>query len=409
MDFLTATLDEASTALLRAKLDDFAQKNREEVALQQIEWEAYWRELVNVSVHQRGADVAEIGSTWVEPLVAMNVLAPFSGSEINSIGGKGSFFPAFWQSVRYESDPNACWGIPARMDIRMIFYWHDMFDAAKIEPHQAFSSPEAMKDAFSRLQHSVPHPWGEITSKASAGLVYNVASWVWAAGGDFISPDGRKLLINTQEARQGIRNHYELIEFMPPECRNSSHDVVADLFATRKIAAMIGGPWLFAYLRNVGLTPTMIDLVNVISPPGPPFIGGSVFIRWKHSRKADLAWKLIKVLSEKDFNLAFSNATNWLPSHQDAWSDEILHQNKCNPEYLKGLQNGRCLPSVRLWGMIEDRLTQMFGNMWDDLYALHEQARSESVDQIMAKHLEPLTIRFETILNEYHQPPTWED
>ncbi|HSB02431.1 MAG TPA: extracellular solute-binding protein [Anaerolineales bacterium] len=404
MDFLIPTLDDASTALLRAKLDDFARKNREEVVLQQIEWETFWRELVNVSVHQQGADVAEIGSTWVEPLMAMNVLAPFSGAEINAIGGKGSFFPAFWQSVEHESDPNACWGIPSRMDIRMIFYWQDMFDAAKVEPQRAFSSPEAMTAAFSRLRHSVQHPWGEITSKSSAGLVYNVASWVWAEGGDFISPDGKKLLINTREGRHGIRKHYELIEFMPPECRNSSHEVVADLFATRKIAAMIGGPWLFTYLKNVGLTPTMIDLVNVISPPGPPFIGGSVFIRWKHTRKPDLAGKLIKVLSEKDFNLAFSNATNWLPSHQAAWSDEFLCQNKGNPEYLKGLQSGRCLPSVRLWGMIEDRLTQMFGSMWDDLYALNEQARSTSVDKIMAKYLEPLAVRFETILKDYHRP-----
>ncbi len=404
MDFLTATLDGASAALLRAKLDDFAQKNHEEVVLQQIEWEAFWRELVNVSVHQQGADVAEIGSTWVEPLVAMNVLTSFSGGEINSIGGKQSFFPAFWQSVKHESDPDACWGIPARMDIRMIFYWQDMFEAAKIEPRQAFSSPEAMGEAFSRLQHSVPYPWGEITSTLSAGLVYNVASWVWAAGGDFLSPDRKKLLLGTQEVRQGIRNHYELIEFMPPECRNSGHEVVADLFARRKIAAMIGGPWLFTYLKNVGLTPTMIDLVNVISPPGPPFIGGSVFIRWKHSRKGDLSGKLIKALSEKEFNVAFAKASDWLPSHQESWSNEFLRQNKCNPEYLKGLQNGRCLPSVRLWGMIEDRLTQMFGSMWEDLYALNEQERCEAVDRIMTQYLEPLASRFETILKDYHRP-----
>ncbi len=404
MDFLTATLDDASTALLRAKLDDFAQKNREEVVLQQVEWEAFWRELVNVSVHQRGADLAEIGSTWVEPLRAMNVLAPFSAGEISSIGGKEAFFPAFWQSVEHESDPNACWGIPARMDMRMVFYWRDMFDAAKIEPQQAFSSPAAMEDAFSGLRHSVQYPWGEITSIFSAGLVYNVASWIWAAGGDFISPDGKKLLINAREAQQGIRNHFKLIGFMPPECRNSGNDVVADLFARRRIAAMIGGPWLFTHLKSVGLTPTMIELVNVAPPPGPPFIGGSVYIRWKHSRKPDLTWKLIKALSEKDFNFAFANATDWLPGHQDAWSEEFLHQNKCHPEYLRGLQSGRCLPSVRLWGMIEDRLTQMFGSMWEDLYALPEETRCESVDQIMAKHLEPLTRRFETILKDYHRP-----
>jgi hypothetical protein len=148
----------------------------------------------------------------------------------------------------------------------------------------------------------------------------------------------------------------------------------------------------------------MIDLVDAISPPGPAFIGGSVYVRWKHTLDVDLVWKLIKMLSEKDFNLAFSTSTDWLPSHQDAWSDEFLRQNKFNPAYLKGLQNGRCLPPVRLWGMIEDRLTQMFGSMWEDLYSLPERARPEAVDKVMIKHLEPLVARFETILKDYHRP-----
>jgi ABC-type glycerol-3-phosphate transport system substrate-binding protein len=172
-----------------------------------------------------------------------------------------------------------------------------------------------------------------------------------------------------------------------------------DLFAARKIAATIGGPWLISYLRNAGLTPTMLNLVNVASPPGPPFVGGSVFICWNHYRKPELAWKLIKALSEKEFNLVFSTSTEWLPSHQDLWTEEFLDQNKYNREYLKGIQNGRGLPPVRLWGMIEDRLTQGLGSIWEDLFALSVESRSESVDAIMAKHLEPLATRLQTILN----------
>lgn len=398
MDFLTTPFSEVPLNLLRAKLDDFTRKNNEEIVHQQIDWAAYWRELVNVSVHRRGADVAEIGSTWVEPLMAMNVLEPFSREDINSIGGDQLFFPASWQNVTHDNGQNV-WGIPSRIDMRMIFYWQDMFDAAGVEPGQAFSSPEAMKDAFYKLQHSIQSPWGVPTSRYSPVLVHNIASWLWAGGGDFVSQDGKNILINSKEARHGVRNYYDLIEFMPPECRDSSHEAVLELFATRKIAATIGGPWLLSYLRNAGLTPTMLNLVSVISPPGPPFVGGSVFIRWKHYRKPELAWKLIKALSEKDFNLAFSITTEWLPSHQDLWTEEFLNQNKYNREYLKGIQNGRGLPPVRLWGMIEDRLTQAFGNIWEDLFALSAESRSASVDKIMTDHLGPLAIRLQTILN----------
>lgn len=398
MDFLTVPYTEASNSLLRARLDDFARKNNEKVMLQQIEWAAYWRELVNVSVHRQGADVAEIGSTWVEPLVAMNVLAPFSREEIQLLGGEKSFFPALWQNVTHEDSQNA-WGIPARIDMRMIYYWQDMFDAAGVEPMQAFSSAEAMKHAFYKLQSRVQYPWALPTARFSPNLVHNTASWIWEAGGDFIAADGKKFLVNMEKSRRGIQNHYELIEFMSPECRACSQELVLELFAARKIAATIAGPWLIQYLQGIGLTPALFALVGVASPPGPPFVGGTVYIRWKHSRKMDLAWKLICELSGRDFNLAFSKASEWLPSHQDVWTDEFINQNRFYSEYYKGIQNGRGLRPVRLWGMIEDRLSQALGDIWDDLFTLSNDARSGSLERIIAKHLEPMAVRIETILN----------
>ncbi len=402
MDFLAPPLSDSATALLRAKFEDFTRQYREAVVLQQIPWDVYWRELVNVSVHRLGADLAEIGSSWVEPLMSMNVLAPFSKEAIDLIGGEQSFFPASWQSVTFEGSRTP-WGMPARLETRMIFYWQDMFEAAGIEPQQAFSTPEAMKDAFSRLRHSVPYPWGVTTERLSHNAVYNVASWIWAEGGDFISKDEKRLLINTDAARRGIRNYFELFKFMPPECQNSTDPAVMKLFAERKIAATIDGPWLVPYLKSAGLTPVILDLMRVVSPPGPSFIGGTVLIRWKHSRKAELAGKLIAVLSERNFNAAFAQSGSMLPSHKHAWTDDFLCQNKYNPEYFKALRNGRCLPPVRLWGMIEDRLAQMFSSMYDDLYAAKGEASSESVEKIMTNYLEPLADRFEMILSSYHR------
>ncbi len=403
MDFLRPPVNDTASALLRAKFDDFARKNREDVILQQIPWDVYWRELVNVSVHGLGADLAEIGSSWVEPLMSMNVLAPFSRQDIESIGGEQSFFSAAWQSVTHEGSQEA-WGIPARIETRTIFYWQDMFEAAGVEPRQAFSTPEAMKDAFNRLRSHVPYPWADTTEKLSHNQVYHLASWVWAEGGDFLSKDGKSLLISSAEARRGIRNYYELFKFMPPECRNSTVAVVMNLFAERKIAATIDGPWLISYLKGAGLTPTILDLVKIAPPPGPSFVGGTVFVRWKHSRKGDLAGKLIKALSEKDFNAAFAESSGMLPSRKESWSDEFLCRNQYNPQYLKGLQSGRCLPPVRLWGMIEDRLAQMLSSMYDDLYAANTEVSSELIDEIMTKHLEPLASRFEMILSSYHRP-----
>jgi hypothetical protein len=42
--------------------------------------------LVNVGIYRRGADIAELGTTWLESLMAMNVLRPFTANEINRLG-----------------------------------------------------------------------------------------------------------------------------------------------------------------------------------------------------------------------------------------------------------------------------------------------------------------------------------
>ena len=56
------------------------------------------------------------------------------------------------------------------------------------------------------------------------------------------------------------------------------------------------------------------------------------------------------------------------------------------------------VPAYNL-GMIEDRLTQAFGSIWEDLFALNGEARSESMDKVLSKYLEPLAVRLEAILN----------
>ena len=399
MDFITVSLDDASNNLLRKKFDEFEKDFREAVNLQQYDWDNIWRELVNVGIYGHGADLAEIGSTWLESLVAMNALVPFSQKEFAFIGGKQAFFPASWQNV-FSAYDNNIWGVPSRLDVRVIFYWRDMFETAGVDAEQAFSSTETIRDAFLELQRVIAHPWGVVTTKSAHNSIHNVSSWVWESGGEFVTDDGKKLSISTNATRHGLRKYFDLFAFMPPECRNCSVLEASELFASRKIAATIAGPELIGNLKQAGLPKDMISRVGVTSPPGPSFVGGTVLVRWKHSRKTDLAWELIKRLSEKDFNIEFSETTNLLPIRQEAWTDEFQSQDERLPAYLKGILGGRGLPIVPLWGMIEDRLATTLGNIWEEIYSIQGPLKHGELDSILSKHFEPLAVRLEMALNK---------
>ena len=397
MDFLTVTLDEPSNELLRRELDEFAKGSKEVINLQQYDWEIIRRELLNVGIYNQGADLAETGVTWLESLVAMNALNSFDQSVIDQFGGEQAFFPAIWESVSRAREQEI-WGVPFRADVRLIFFWKDMFENADIDPETSFISTENMKNALQVLtDKGVKSPWG-VTTSGSQNTVYNVASWIWESGGQYTSRDGKRVEITSHSTWRGIRNYFEFFKYMPQDKDIYTDDEISELFARRKISATITGPWLLTYLQNADLPDSLIAQVGVALPPGPPFVGGTAFVIWQHTRQADKALELVRHLSKDKFQIDFCRSTGLLPVRQDLWTEEFLSTNEHMPIFLRGIKDGRGLPPFPLWGMIEERLTNTFGAIWGDIYATSKPMKPEAIDGILAKHLEPLDVRLNMAL-----------
>lgn len=398
MDFVTVTFDnDLAAKLIRNKMDRFVRESGEVINIHQYDWETIRRELVNVGIYKQGADVAEIGSTWLESFVAMDALIPFDQKAIDRLGGKQAYFPAIWQNVSRAREQEI-WGVPFRADVRLIFFWKDMIESAGINPENSFSSNEAMKDALYVLaDKGIKSPWGVPTSR-SQNTVYNVASWIWESGGQFTSPDGKRVELTSHSTWRGIRNYFELSKYLPQEKDVYSDGDILELFARRKIAATITGPWLLNYLRNANLPESLIEQVGVAPTPGPAFVGGSVLVIWRHTRLPRKAFELIEHLSDKEFQMDFCKSTGLLPVLQDLWNEEFLNTNEYMPMFLKSIQDGRGLPPIPLWGMIEERLTNAFGAIWGDIYSTPKPMKPEAIDGIIAKHLEPLDVRLNMAL-----------
>jgi len=397
MDFLTVTFDEASEALLRKELDAFSDLSREAVNLQQYDWAIIRRELLNVGIYNQGADLAEIGSTWLESLVAMNALTPFEQSLFDPFGGEQAFFPAIWENVS-RAGGQEIWGVPFRADVRLIFFWKDMFEDAGIDPLSSFSSTEKMKDAFQVLtDKGVKSPWGVPTARGQ-NTVYNVASWIWESGGEYTSRDGKQVKITSHATWRGLRNYFEFFKYMPQDKNVYEDGEISELFAHRKVSATITGPWLLTYLRNADLPDSLIAQLGVALPPGPSFVGGTAFVIWRHTRQAEKVLKLIEYLSRDEFQIDFCKTTGLLPVRRDLWTEDFLSLNEHMPTFLRGIQDGRGLPPFPLWGMIEERLTNTFGAIWNDIYATPKPMKPGTIDGILAKHLEPLDVRLNIAL-----------
>jgi multiple sugar transport system substrate-binding protein len=397
MEFLTVDTPEAATLRLQSEMERFRKDKGQPVNLVRFGWDNIWRELVNVAIYRQGPDIAEIGSTWLESLVAMRSLNSFSAHDLQQIGGKEVFFPAAWQNVAL-SNQKEIWGIPFRADMRVIFYWKDLFENASVDASEAFLSTESMTASFIKLQRAGIPAWIAPTNDTH-NSVYIIASWIWGAGGDFLSPDGRRTAFNSPAARRGAHDYFDLLRFMPPQASSFSDSDTAQLFLAHKAAAMVAGPWLLNSLRMRSDMEKWLPNLGIALLPGPSFVGGTILVSWKHSKYPSEVVDLIERLTGPKFQEEYCYISGLLPVRHDLWTEKFIGSQEYLPVFNKAMLTGRGLPPTALWGIVEDRLSKALGAIWQDMYALDTHQKSiVELDNIIAKHFEAAATRLNMTL-----------
>jgi multiple sugar transport system substrate-binding protein len=204
LEFTLNSHDEDALAVLRPALESFCKtRGITPIDFTEIAWDDAWNSLVRVALYRDGADVSEVGSTWVSSFVGMEALRPYRPPEIYKLGGAAAFLPSVWPSGSLIGDEQL-WAVPWLCDTRVLFYWRDMLEQAGIDEATAFQSFEQLEQTLARLQASgIPTPWAVVT-RHTAETLYSLTSWIWGAGGDFMSEDGRRILLAEPEARAGL-------------------------------------------------------------------------------------------------------------------------------------------------------------------------------------------------------------
>ena len=384
---------ESSSRRLQQLFDRLHQESGLAVQVTSHSWEVIWRELVNTAIYKRGADLSETGSTWIASLVAMNALRPFARREIDQLGGPSAFLPLSWQGVSLVGDPQV-WAIPFMADARVIYYWRDMLEQAGLDPQTAFQSPEQLEETCTRLQRVISTPWADITDPNSHAILYHSASWIWAKGGDFLSPEKRRILAGEAAARAGLRFYFSLYRFMPHAGQPLDDARILDLFMNRQIAAIISVPWLFVNLKERGLSAGRLAQIEIALPPGPPFVGGTYLIVWQHSRQTNEAIDLIRRLTQPQFQAEFCPLAGLLPVSREAWATDAFAADQNYQVLFQAMQSGRSFLNIPLWGMVEDKLTLAFGQIWTDIIAQPDQ----DIEAVLARHLDAAVSRLNMTL-----------
>jgi multiple sugar transport system substrate-binding protein len=382
---------------VRSLLNNFEQDTRTEVNLRVLEWRDAWAELVRVALYSDGPDVSEIGNTWLSEFISMNALRPFVGMEVSRLGGPQQFLPSAWQSITPSSVQKAvvmAWAAPWLADMRLIHYRQDLFEQAGLDAGTAFQTSQAMLAACEQLQAAgIAHPV-VIPTRQSRMTLHNLAAWVWGSGGDFTSPEGKKVVFVTEQAKAGLYAYFDLVRYMPPDLRQHDEYQSDAAFLTGQAAITISGPWLHL---SPDASPDVASSIRQALPPGVPYIGGSHLVVWKHTRYVEPALTLIRYLNSVDAQARLVQTSGLFPTRPDVLTREPFKDDPFYQMAADGLQAGRAVPTFALWGLVENKLAEAFTAIWNDI--LLEPAAD--IHAIVDKHLNDVAQRLNSTLSYY--------
>lgn len=391
LDFLTVINNPSNPPFLNDLFGQFQSRTGHTIQGNMVGWSTLWRECTNAGIYNKGADLAEIGSTWLEGLVAMQALRSFQPHELNHLGGVQSFVGGSWSAVTVGGDDRV-WGIPIRSDVRVLWYWKDMLEDAGLDPETAFSSFAQFPATFDALRSVISTPWAVTTNVVEANTLQVMSSWLWEAGGEFISPNGKQIQFMEPDARRGLTAFFDLHRYMPKDepAIDGTHN--NSMFASRKICATISGPWMLNELINRKIPS---DRVGVTMIPGPSFVGGTLLVIYKNCRNVQAALDFMGFLLEKENQIAYSNLMGLLPTRHVAWEDPSLATNPFDQVLYKALSSGRAYPPVSLWGSMEQKLLTAASAVWEKLL----RGDSTDVPGLVDQHFGSLARRLQVTLD----------
>jgi multiple sugar transport system substrate-binding protein len=377
-------------------LDQFEQQHHVAVRVSRMQFEEAWPKLLDFALYGGGPHISVIGSVWTSTLRSMNVLRPFTPAEVASLGGAGAFFPAAWETPKPGETEH--WAIPVELFTYLVLYRRDRLAQAGIAEAGAFSSPRAMLETVRRLKaFGGPSPLVLPSGKPYSARPHLLASWIWGAGGNFLSADGHSVAFTGPEAIRGLVDFFSLYRLQSPADCGLDFAGSLDRFAAGDAAVTIWGVTAQQELERCH-NPQVLENIGVAPMPGVPWIGGSSLVIWKEARlsleRERAALELTRFLTRPAAQVKMAAAQYLVPATVEALAQHTFAVPAFRAAVERSVLTGRAYPRANLWV----RILRDLRGVCDAITSEVIERPADDIEDIVRRHLKPLVTRLNLVL-----------
>jgi multiple sugar transport system substrate-binding protein len=354
-----------------------------------------WADVSHILTHRSGADITEVGASWVESLIATNSLRSFSSKEFQYFGGPDAFLIPPWKSKKGDA-AETVYSIPYRADARLIFYRRDLLAQAGVDENTAFTTPKNILQTLESLKRT------GIKSPLVASILTNrfinlsfIASWIWSTGADFINGAGSQVIFDQSEAISGIEDYFRAMAYIAPEFRRLEPGEVDLEFCWGNAAVALSNPGLFFTLQQAEFADVRANM-GIALPPGQACRGGTHLVIWQHSLHEEVAFDFIRFLTSAQVQADLSGKIFTLPARLEAIQATPYANDPNYQMIVKAIHTGRSYGASPLWNIVEDRLSRVLVQIGSEYF----ETPDVDLNAFLAIRLKPLARRINITLEE---------
>ena len=319
---------------LRKLLDEFNRQNKGEI---QVEWrempavsDDYFEQLLT-QLQAGGGDIDVIGGDviWPAQFAANGWIVDLSDRFPE--GERKKFLQAPVEANVFEG---AIYGVPWFTDAGMFYYRKDLLEKA------GFSEPPAtydeLKEMSRKIMRDTDTKFGYVfQGAADEGGVVDGLEYIWNFGGDVLSPDAGKVVIQSPEAIDGLEMRRSLIEegIAPKSMTTYGTQESQAAFTNGDAALMRNWPFVYDLLSDESLSrvkPEQVGLAPLPSSGGSNSfsgLGGWNMLINASSEKQEEAWRFIQWMTAPDQQKVFALESSRLPTLTELYRDREIREN----------------------------------------------------------------------------------